>query len=157
MKSVLLIAILLFSNMALASECLNDDSLMDLELSYSCQSNVDESVVCVNLGDFRFENKKVLRVFDPNKIGFDKAIFFENTNFSKCIWGIASCEAIKESDQRLEAKRRVIPIALLKASETIFVLNKDKKEALLTKAFFNDEGDQVSFESEEFQKCKKLK
>ena len=142
--------------MASANDCLGDDSLMDLELSYSCQSRVDESVLCVNLGEFNYDDKKVLRAFDPNKAGFDKAIFFENTNFSKCIWGIASCEAIKESDQRLGAKRRVIPIALLKTSETIFVLNKEKKEALLTKAFFNDQGDQVRFESEEFQNCKKL-
>jgi len=151
MKYLAMFLITFFSFTAFSSECAQNEVLMDVEESYQCINESTGKKTCVNFGAFVFEAKNVLRVFSAEDKRFDLAIFFNSTSLGKC-W-LGACEWTENQESSIKARRKTIPVALLKSSDVRFNLNKEKKAAELVKEYFDDEGELSEVELTKFREC----
>lgn len=143
------------SNLALAGLCQNSDVLFEASTSYQCESVETGKTVCVNYGDFRFVKEKGLRVFEPMaQGGYDHALIFNETSRVKCVFSIAACEWVSDNEKTLEARRRIIPNALLVSTDLKFSLYKEDGSATLSKTTFDENGDEQSLEVRNYINCK---
>lgn len=155
MKHLFLISFIFGSSTAaFASLCKKSDVLFEAKTTYQCEHAETGKTVCVNFGDFRFAKEEGLRIFEPDSDDYDHAIIFNETSRVKCIFGISACEWVSDTEATLEARRRIIPDALLKSSDTKFSLYKKEGTATLSKTTFDKNGDEKSLEVRDYLNCK---